>query len=149
MALSAAVLAVRAFIPATTTHLAGWRMYPPSLEYVTMTIGMALLLLAITHLAFDSREETARRSGFLTIAKTFSRYSLTIYVLHHLVHLWPLWICAVAQGQEPTEYWMKAMSFPASMALAVLFLGLCYTLLRWLGPDERIGIESAMRWLCD
>lgn len=149
MALSAAVLAVRAFVPATTTLLAGWRMYPPSLEYVVMTIGMALLLLAVTHLMLDRGEETAQRSSFLTIAKTFSRYSLTIYVLHHLVHLWPLWIYGATVSDDPTEYWMKAMSFPASMALAVLFLGLCYALLRWLGPDERIGIESAMRWLCD
>ncbi len=55
MALSAGVLAVRAFVPATTTLLAGWRMYPPSLEYVVMTIGIALLLMAVTHLAARPR----------------------------------------------------------------------------------------------
>lgn len=147
--LSAAALGLRAIVPGVATRLAGWRMYPPSLEYVTMTIGMALLLLAVAHRALDSRASGSRRGEFLTIAKTFSRYSLTIYVLHHLVHIWPLWITAALHGKEPTEYWMKAMSFPASMSLAVLFLGVSYTVLRWLGPDERIGIESTMRWLCD
>lgn len=149
MSLSAAALALRTLVPGFATRLAGWRMYPPSLEYITMTIGLALLLVAVAHRILDREAVGSRHAGLLTIARTFSRYSLTIYVLHHLVHVWPLWIYAASQKLEPTEYWMKAMSFPTSMSLAVLFLGVCYALLRRLGPDERIGIESAMRWLCD
>lgn len=130
-------------------YLGGWTMFPATIEYVLGTLGMTLMLLGLTHRFIDHNPRALRWQGLLNIAKTFSRYSFTIYILHHVVHLWPLWICGLANGFEPTYFWMKAMPITTSILLALVFLACCYGILRRLGPDRTYGIESWMRWLCD
>lgn len=141
----------RPFLPTViaTRMLGGWTMFPPTSEYVLTVLGLSLALLALAHRFIDRLPRTTRLGGALRIAKTFSRYSLTIYLVHHVVHLWPLWMHGMAAGQEPTYYWMKAMPIAASLPLAIVFLICCYAVLRWLGPERSYGVESAMRWLCD
>jgi hypothetical protein len=113
-------------------------------------IGSDLILLSLLHNFVDLNPRFARRGTLLEIAKTFSQYSLTIYVLHHVVHLWPLWIYTRALGHDdPTELWMKATTVPVALGLAVVFLVVCFFLMRLIGPDRRLGIEAWMRWLCD
>ncbi len=136
-------------IPLAQHFLGGWHMFPASIEYVVATIGLALFSFGIVHQLVDRIPGTAKNQTWLDIAKTFSRYSLTIYVLHHLVHLWPLWIYGVMSGEDPTYYWKQAMPLSYSLALGVLFLVVCYFALRKIGPDRRLGIEGWMRWLCD
>lgn len=142
---------VRPYFPEMISKyvLGGWTMYPPTVEYVSGTLGMALLLFGVAHRWVDLNPRALRHEGWLNIAKTFSRYSFTIYVLHHLVHIWPLWIYAVATGYEPTYFWKNAMPTTVSLPLAFLFLACCYVALRWLGPNKSRGIEWLMRWLCD
>ena len=135
--------------PIATHLLAGWTMFPPTIEYVLATIGMAMLLFGLLHQMIDRRPAVAPNQGFLEIAKTFSRYSFTIYVLHHLVHLWPMWIYALAEGKETTYYWRQALPLAAAIPLAGVFLVACYFTLRKIGPERRFGIEGWMRWLCD
>ena len=124
-------------------------MFPPSVEYVLGTVGMALLLFGMAHRWVDLNPWAARYQGWLNITKTFSRYSLSIYVLHHVMHLWPLWIYGVATGNEATYFWKNAMPTTISVPLSLLFMACCYATLRWLGPNKSRGIESWMRWLCD
>ena len=151
MAAAGLLLWVRTSLPIQVSEhlLGGWRMFPATVEYVVGTIGIALLMFGLAHQIVDRNQTAAEHSGWLCIAKTFSRYSLTIYVLHHLVHLWPLWIYGIASGQEPTFYWKQALPLNYSLLLAGLFLVICYFALRSIGPDRRWGLESWMRWLCD
>ncbi|MCY2973657.1 MAG: heparan-alpha-glucosaminide N-acetyltransferase domain-containing protein [Planctomycetota bacterium] len=148
---SGLLLIARPYLPAPISNrlFGGWTMFPPSTEYVIATIGWALIVFRITHLLIDRPIISPQVKGFLNIAKSFSRYSLTIYVLHHLFHLWPMWIYAIVNGEEPTFYWQKMMPVTYSIPLAFLFLIGCYFILRKLGPDRRWGIEGWMRWLCD
>lgn len=132
------------------THvLTGWRMFPPSVEYLCATIGMAILLLGLLHQYVDRNDRVSTDSRAFLLAKTFSRYAFTIYVLHHIVHLYPLWIYGYAKGNETTAFWQKAMPVTLSIPLAVLFLACCYAILSRLNPNRRYGIEGWMRWLCD
>lgn len=132
------------------THvLTGWRMFPPSIEYVCATIGMALLLLGLLHQHVDRNDRVSTDARAFLLAKTFSRYAFTIYVLHHIVHLYPLWIYGYATGNDPTAFWRNAMPVTLSIPLAVLFLACCYVILSRLNPERRCGIEGWMRWLCD
>jgi Heparan-alpha-glucosaminide N-acetyltransferase, catalytic len=151
MTFSAVLLAVRPYLPTvvSTRLLEGWNMFPATIEYVLATIGMASLLFGLTHRWIDRIRSRFFTAGMLDLTKTFSRYSFTIYVLHHMFHLWPMWIYGYATGHETTYYWLKAMSLSWSMVLAVLFLAICYFALRKIGPDRRLGIEGWMRWLCD
>ena len=83
------------------------------------------------------------------LASTFSSHSFSIYLLHHMDHIWPLWIYGVAYGEEPTEFWQKAMPLTWSLPLAAIFLVACYPLFRWMDRHPVRGVEGLMRWLCD
>ncbi|MCE2801187.1 MAG: heparan-alpha-glucosaminide N-acetyltransferase domain-containing protein [Planctomycetaceae bacterium] len=148
---SCVLLAARPLLPSVlaTRFLGGWHMFPPTIEYVLATIGMASLLFGLTHRWIDRNRSWVLPQGMLDLTKTFSRYSFTIYVSHHMVHLWPMWIYGYVTGRETTYYWGKAMSLGWSMPLAVLFLVICFFAMRRIGPDRRLGIEGWMRWLCD
>jgi uncharacterized membrane protein len=126
-----------------------WTMFPPSLAYLAGTIGMVLFWLAILHRWIDHNPKMNPDRGLLSVASTLSRHSLTIYILHHVVHLWPLWLFAIWQGQEATFYWNKAFSIYYSVPLALLFVVLCYFFLRWMDRTGKPGVEHWMRWLCD
>lgn len=152
LAASLTALLLRPYLPAAiaTKFLGGWTMFPTTIEYALAMIGSDLLLLSLLHYYVDLNPRFNQRGPLLDIAKTFSQYSLTIYILHHLVHLWPLWIYAVAAGSDdPTALWMKATTIPVALSLAALFLVGCFFLMRWIGPDRRFGMEAWMRWLCD
>lgn len=132
-----------------TTHvLTGWRMFPPSVEYLCATIGMALVLFGLLHRFVDRNESLPREGAFFRIVKTFSRYAFTIYILHHMAHLYPLWVYGYAMTGEPTIYWRVAMPAFVALPLGVLFLGVCYLILSRIDPNDRYGIEGWMRWLC-
>lgn len=150
ISLSGALLAIRPYLPSvlSTRFLEGWHMFPPTIEYVLATIGMASLLFGLAHRWIDRNRSRLFTSGISDITKTFSQYSFTIYVVHHMVHLWPLWIYGYIMEHE-NYYWQEAMSLRWSMPLAVFFLVVCYFVLRRIGPDRRLGIEGWMRWLCD
>jgi uncharacterized membrane protein YeiB len=85
----------------------------------------------------------------LDVAESFSRYSLTIYVLHHLVHIWPLWIYGICQGEDTTEYWQTALPLWAASVLAVVFLLGCWLVFHKLGQRRIWALEGCMRWVCD
>jgi hypothetical protein len=129
--------------------LGGWTMFPPTTPYVLGTLGSTFVMFALLHRFVDCAPRKSRYQGALDVAKTFSQYSFTIYILHHVVHLWPLWIYGMATGNETTAYWMQAMPATTALPLALLFMAATFVLLRWIGPDRNFGIEACMRWLCD
>ena len=120
-------------------------MFPPSVEYVTGTIGFALLTFSLGHRWVDPRAESLEGTRLLAIASVFSKYSLSIYVLHHVVHLWPLWVYGAFAGSEPTEFWGKAMPVWATIPLTAVFLIASYFLFRWMDRTGRGGIEGWLR----
>jgi len=129
--------------------LQGWKMFPATTEYVTGTLGVILILFYLLHQQIDRHLDRWKDSPFLALAKSFSQYALTIYVFHHVVHLWPLWLYGAIQGSETTFYWRQAMPLSTSLVLAAVFL-FCLTVVLWsLGQRQRSGIETWMRWLCD
>jgi hypothetical protein len=129
--------------------LSGWNMFPPSVEYVIGSLGITLLMLGGLLHFIDGSKHPERWERRLSLTRSFSRYSFSIYILHHLVHIWPLWIFATLRGEEPTEYWREAMTVPYSAGLAILFLMGLTVFLYCRGERTPVGMERAMRWLCD
>lgn len=129
--------------------LTGWTMFPPSVEYLLGMLGLSVLLLTGLRWWFELRPSAGEPAGWVQTCGVLSRHSLSIYLLHHVVHVWPLWIWASWQGKEATAYWQEALPMPVAVAGVIGFLGLCV----WLFPRiERAGvptIETALRWLCD
>ncbi len=151
IAASVLCLLLRSHLPvAVQTHwLRGWTMFPATIEYVLFTLGFALVAFALAHRWIDLNPKFPRDGRAAAIAGTFSRHSLSIYLLHHVVHLWPLWIYGVAKGQEATYYWGNALPIQLAVALAVGFSIAAYFLFRWLDRTGRSGVEKWMRWTCD
>jgi hypothetical protein len=106
-------------------------------------------LFAALHVWVDRRGWLDRVPCVLAVARTMSRYSLTMYLLHHMLHLWPLWVYGAMMGDDPTQFWKMAMPVEVSIALVPVCLGACYLLFRgaerWNWPTT----ETLMRWLCD
>ena len=149
--LAAAAIATRYFSPQLfpTTWPKAWTMFPPSCEYLLATIGFALSSFCGSYRWLDQSASPTRFSGLKKLGATFSRHSFTAYILHHLAHLWPLWIYAIATGHEPTQFWRKATTVPIAVLLATVFLVCCWLLFRWMDRFRVPGVESWMRWVCD
>ena len=120
-------------------------MFPPSVEYVTGTIGFALLTFSLGHRWVDPRAGSLEGTRLLAVASVFSKYSLSIYVLHHVVHLWPLWVYGAFAGSTPTEFWGKAMPVWATLPLVAVFLIASYFFFRWMDRTGSGGIEGWLR----
>ncbi len=148
---TAAMFILGPYVPEKISRVfcGGWHMFPATIEYVCGTLAGILLLIVGLHWAVDKREGWMHGNRLLAIAGRFSQYSLTIYVLHHVVHLWPLWIYGALQGDDPTEYWRLAMSLPLALVLASLFLLVLTTAFALGMGKQRRGLESLMRWICD
>jgi uncharacterized membrane protein len=129
--------------------LPGWTMFPPTVEYVVGTLGLTLMCLGGLLHYIDGSKSPATWAARLSLPTRFSRYSFSIYVLHHIAHVWPLWILAAVRGEEPTAYWRQALSVTYSAGLAILFLVALACFLSWRGDRTPIGLERSMRWLCD
>lgn len=151
LVVSAAAIAASAMAPSNVPEAFSlrWTMFPASVSYVLGSVGFAYFSFCLAYRLLDERLEPNRWRGLRELAATFSRHSLTAYVLHHVVHLYPLWLRGVLAGQETTYYWRQAMSTPLAVALAIGFLPCLYLFFRWLDRHDRGGIESWMRWLCD
>ncbi|HBH53954.1 MAG TPA: hypothetical protein DDY91_18875 [Planctomycetaceae bacterium] len=129
--------------------LRGWTMIPPSLEYVIGMLGLVLLSFSSSRRAIDLTSHRRLPPWLAQICTTFSRHSLSVYLLHHVAHLWPLWLIASFQGNDTTTLWQQATSPAIAILLAVGFLVTCYGALRWADETGLPTAESVLRWLCD
>jgi uncharacterized membrane protein len=88
-ALAAVLLTLRLTTEWGRLRLPEWTMFPASLTYMTAAMGIVVLLLAGLHNRIDQRQVWQIPDWLMSRAQRFSRFSLSIYVLHHVVHLWP------------------------------------------------------------
>ena len=121
-------------------------MFPASTAYVLGTLGGVCLAVTVLHRLLD---RDGVRANWLAMWLTpLSRHSLSLYLLHHAAHIWPLWMYGAITTGAPTALWQKAMPTAASLCLAIGFLVLATVLCH---EADRRGIpmaESLMRRLC-
>lgn len=148
LAMAGVVMAVRPLVPARLiTHDRLWAMFPPTTAYVLGTIGGGIVLATILHRAIDGR---SGGPGWLTsIAGAMSRHSLTLYILHHVAHVWPLWLVGFVAAGDPDAFWQVATPVPTAIALAVTFLCLAAWLAERMDRPGTPSAESLLRWLCE
>jgi len=145
------LLLVAHFAPSDSTwnDRLQWSMFPATSVYLLGTVSWTIFAFALAYEWLDLRLPPTQLPRLRRLAATFSRRSLTAYLLHHIVHLWPLWLLAVYQGLEPTYYWRQATSVPVALLLAGIFLLICHRLFLWLDLNKRPAVEELMRWLTD
>jgi len=148
LATAIGVMLARPLVPARLiTHDRLWAMFPPTTGYVLGTIGGGIVLATILHWTLDAR--TDGRGPLLRIAGAMSRHSLTLYVLHHVAHVWPLWIAGFVISGDPDAFWQVATPASTALAWAVAFLFLVAWLAERLDRPGTPSAESLLRWLCE
>lgn len=149
MAISLVLIGVRFVLPTDwlTNLPRAWRMFPPSLEYLLAIGGFTIFLFvnAYRWIDLDSKEHRKLQN----LVSSFSKYSLSFYLLHHVAHLWPLWAYGLRWGENHDDYWRKATDIPMALGLAGVFLILSLIFFRFVERYHLPTAEKLMRWLCD
>ena len=125
-----------------------WQFYPAITTFVLGALGMTFLGLWVLYRVLDAGP--ARTNGkSLTFFRRYSRLSLTTYVIHHAIHLWPLYLLAALRGkQDLSHYYGRAVSVPMALMLAVTFIVAFYPILiAW--ENRRHSLEWLLRWLSE
>lgn len=145
---SAAIIASWSSLPDAVTggRVKAWTMFPASTAYVLGTLGGVCLAVTVLHHLLDGEGAMSRRLA--TWATPLSRHSLSLYLLHHAVHVWPLWIYGAATTGAATTLWRNAMPAAASVILAVGFLVIAAVACREADRRKLPMAESLMRRLC-
>ncbi len=126
---------------------AAWTMFPATTAYVLGTLGGVMLALILARQLLDGHPDRGR--WLMTWATPLSRHALSIYLLHHAVHIWPLWAAGLATAGDATALWQLAMPVGWALVLAGMFLGAAALLFRWSDRMRVPTAESLMRWVCD
>jgi len=129
------------------TGLDAWTMFPPTPAYIACTMGCVLVGGSCAQAALARWPWLWEWIGGWI--EPISRHSLSIYLLHHLAHIWPLWAYGAWNGPEITSYWQLAMSPSASFGLACFFMVGVTLLLRWVDRNRLPTMETLMRWICE
>lgn len=127
-------------------YLSPMTFYPPGTSYVLLVLGVGMVGFAGLWLALDSDEAcqaSVSRRGWMIVLGRYSRYSLSVYVIHHALHLWPMYAAGLAAGDVWT-YWQDWVAPSGALALAGVFLVAFYLAL--VGWDE-IGGRGSLEWL--
>lgn len=128
-------------------------MFPASSSYLLGAIGVSALSLFALHKIVDQKEDEKKHSQtFGNLAEWFrvvSKHSLSIYLIHHMVHLWPLWIYGLMTVGEPTAHWQKFAPVIFSTTLALFFCALVIPVFLIIDKYRVPTIESLMRWIGD
>ncbi len=122
--------------------------YPstPSMELVQ--IGIVLILCGMTQLLFDSvNNSSPLKSKIINISQIFSRYSFSIYILHHIVIFWPLWVAGYFKG-DIEHFKANAFTVPTSFTLSILFILIIIPFLKiWDKKDSIYSLEWSLNKL--
>ena len=119
------------------------RFYPATTTFILKALGAILCAFWFLHAWLD--REAGPRLPLLPFLRRYSRFSLTTYLVHHAVHLWPLLLVAYLQGRtDPWHFYAAAMPTAAALALAGIFVLLFYpVLVAW----DRRGGRYSVEWL--
>lgn len=122
--------------PAITTFL-NVEKYPPSLQYICITMGLSLLLLAW----FESLISSGRAPWLRSTAEVYGRVPLAYYVLHvGLIHLLTIITCALTghdwhRFTTPLPYGSVALGTPQGYGFSLPIIYLIW-----------IGIVASLYW---
>ncbi|MCB0403495.1 MAG: DUF1624 domain-containing protein [Bdellovibrionales bacterium] len=116
--------------------------YPLSTFRLLASIGLCLLVFVCFHFVFDIRGRHVPQ-----YFESMSRSSLTLYLAHHFLILWPLWIIG-ALDEDVAKYFQKSMEPYLALLLGLAFLLLWIPISKaWKARGYRFGAEWALKYL--
>jgi uncharacterized membrane protein len=127
-------------------YLSPMTFYPASTSFLLLTLGICLVSFVGLWLALDSDEALwagSVRQAWQIVFERYSRYALSVYVVHHAVHLWPMYVAGRIQG-DVWHYWQDWVTPARALVLATVFLAAFYIVL--VGWD-RVKGRGSLEWL--
>ena len=119
--------------------------YPASTVYILGISGISLLCWWILYLGLDRNPRITGSGPVLTFFRRYSSFALTAYVVHHVAHLWPLWLYAMWMGKnKPRYYECQAVDTRTSLILAAVFVAVFYGFLILLERHKKYSLESLL-----
>ena len=140
------------------TGLGRWTMFPASTSYLLGMLAVVVACLLFLHRLVDqpNQQRAGAIEGFFHgqlgdwlahCCRVISRHSLSLYLLHHVVHIWPLWVYGLATTGDPTVHWRTLLPVPLAAALAVAFCLVSVPLFLEIDRRGWPTVERVMRWL--
>lgn len=117
--------------------------YPDTTAMIFVQLGLCLVAFSgLQH--FDSNQEVSSKyKKIFSWSSLFSKYSLTIYIVHHFILLWPLWIMGYMQGDREMYYANAATAGFGLFAGTILLIVLYKIIQFW---DTKSG-KYSFEWL--
>lgn len=127
------------------SYAADLSFYPATAQFIFLTLGLTLMSFSGLHYWLDGHPIKPQLRFF----QLYSRYSLTAYVVHHAVHIWPLYLMARWAGQtDPFWFYMDAVSTPVALGLTFVFVIVFYfVLVLWDRYNGKYSLEWQLRTL--
>lgn len=129
--------------------LGGWTMFPPSVEYMTGMIGVEMVVFCLAIWWIDQKQKLSRYPRMLGFCQIMSRYSFSAYIIHHLLHVWPLWVVGYFSTNPTIYYWRLAMSWEWAMLLIIPCIALMYWFFCWIDRRQIPLFETWLRRYSD
>lgn len=137
-------------IPIVRFYAGSFSFYPASATFLTGSLGLVLLMLWAFNRTLDNRESPSK-SPVLLFLQRYSRFSLTTYVVHHAVHVWPLLLAGYIASGGRDHWWFygDALGTPTALLLALFFIIGFYPLLVLWEKKKQYSFEGFMRWFTE
>ncbi len=123
--------------------------YPAAPSYLLWMLGVDWAMLALLWLVLDAPTAPLRASWqktpWHTISTLFSQHALSLYILHHSVHLWPIYLAGWLWTGDRWYFYADAMSLPTALTFAAFFGLAVWPLLRSWQLGNGYNLEWALR----
>jgi uncharacterized membrane protein len=131
------------------SYLKRYSFYPASTVYLLWMMGQSAVALWLLHRWIDGDGVARSEGAVIRFCRRYSYFALTVYIVHHAVHLWPLWILAAWTGtKDPTYFQGRVVTAPIALALAMVFVLAFNALAPALDRRSKYSLEGFMRWIC-
>lgn len=119
--------------------------YPCSTTMLLLQIGLCLILFTITQYFDGDNIAKFNESKALIMARLLSSYSLTIYIMHHVVILWPVWLLGYLHGDISLYYTNMFSAMISLIAASILLILLFAILITFNRYNRLVSIEYLMK----
>jgi len=123
--------------------------YPATTSFIATMVAVSCLSFWILNRKVDSSKVFSE--GVVgSFFRRFSQFSLTTYIIHLMILIWPLYLVAIWQGKKDVYHFYKnAVSSPIALLLAILFIFVFYWVLVLLENKRKYSFEGLLRWLSE
>ena len=147
----ASILAAKFFrlSPIASFYLSNWTVaytkYPATNTYLLLSLGLICITFSILvkFLDTDCNKKILSNVAIKFLTR-YSKFSLSVYVIHHLAHVEPLRLFGYLKSGNESAYWGSLVPFSTALSIGAAFSLLFYlVLVAW---DERGQGKYSLEW---